>query len=228
MTTVLDLLTGSARLLGVIRKGESLDADEASDALDALNEMIESWSNNTLIIYGRVTETFTLSAATSFTIGSGGTFNTTKPVKLIDAYVSQSGIDYPLIEITQEEYNDVSSKSLGSMPRFIFYDNGHPLGKIYLYPKPSASYTLTITSEKALTTYTDYTTSIDLPAGFKEAIRYNLAIKLAPEFGVSVSQEVVINANKSMGNIKRAVARSRPLVLLPSDSQEGNIYTGYQ
>ena len=41
MTTALDLITGAARLLGVVRKGEALDDDEATDGLDALNEVFE-------------------------------------------------------------------------------------------------------------------------------------------------------------------------------------------
>ena len=83
MTTALEIITGAGRLLQVIRKGEAISASEATEGLSALNEMLGSWGNNALLVPSRVTEAFSVSAATSWTIGTGGTLNTTRPTKII-------------------------------------------------------------------------------------------------------------------------------------------------
>ncbi len=43
MTTARTLITRSLRTLGVLHSGETPSAEEANDALDALNEMLGAW-----------------------------------------------------------------------------------------------------------------------------------------------------------------------------------------
>ena len=43
MATMRDIVDGAAKRLGVIRSGESLDANDSADILQALNDMMGSW-----------------------------------------------------------------------------------------------------------------------------------------------------------------------------------------
>jgi hypothetical protein len=212
-TTALDIITGAAKLLGVVFKSEALSADEANDGLIVLNDMLASWSNEDLLTYTFLDESFPLVAGTaSYTIGSGQTFNTVRPINIVTAYVRVGTIDYPLEIIPSEVYElQIQSKSIqSSIPQFLTYDNSYPAGTIKLYPVPSQVITLTLHSNKPLTSFAALTTTFDLPPGWARAIKYNLALELAPQYGVEIPPSVPPLAKQSMGAIKMATAANLP------------------
>ena len=228
MTTVLDIITDAMKLNGTLFKGEAPSSDEAADALRTLNDMLDSWSNDDLITYSYALEQFTLTGGVSYTIGAGGDFNTTRPVNIADSVIRVGNIDYPVEAISQQQYQKyVAVKSLSStIPQFMTYDNGYPLGIIKFYPATTNG-TLFLQSNKPLGTYAALTDVISLPVGFNKALKYNLAMELAPQYGVEVSQVVLSMARQSLGQVKRATASNQPLPLLPSNINTQNIYTGY-
>ena len=58
--TALEIVTAALRLIGVAATGETLSASESADGLQALQIMLDSWSNQGLMVYARTTETLTL------------------------------------------------------------------------------------------------------------------------------------------------------------------------
>lgn len=88
MTTALGIIKSAMRKVGVLTKTENPSADEAQDGLEMLNDLLSSFSNDSMVIYARYSEDFTLSGGTgSYTIGTGGAFNTARPVKIISAFI---------------------------------------------------------------------------------------------------------------------------------------------
>lgn len=78
MTTALDLVTRSLRSVGAYAAGETLDPDDANDAFDTLNDMLETWSNATMMVPYITEVIFTLTNnVASYTIGQGGTIGGT-------------------------------------------------------------------------------------------------------------------------------------------------------
>lgn len=74
MTQAVDIVTRALRSVGAYAPGDPLDAEDANDALDTLNDLLETWSNATMmvpyiteIIFPLVTNTY------QYTIGDGGT-----------------------------------------------------------------------------------------------------------------------------------------------------------
>ena len=158
MATVLDIVTRALNRSGILTKTETPTNDEAQDGLNALNDLLESWGNSTSLTFSRVTESFALTdSVASYTIGSGGDFDTTRPLKIVQAHVRQSNIDYNLDIVSDEIYQSIIYKSNVSIPYILNYTNEFPLGTINLYPEPPSGYTLFITSEKPLTSYTALT-----------------------------------------------------------------------
>lgn len=226
MATVLDIVTASVRKLGVLRKGEALDADEAVDALNALNRMLDSWSNDPLLIYWKQWENFTLSAQAAHTIVSGGDLDTATPMKISFAYIRRSdGTDYPLKVITDEEYGAIPLKSLSASPsEYLYFDNNQT---IKLYPVPEAGDVLYILSEKRISQFAGLSDAVALQPGWELAIIENLSLLLADEYGEQPSRRLEINAAQSKANIRRDVARNRAMPFVPYDSSaEGSILTG--
>ncbi|NBR25539.1 MAG: hypothetical protein EBU08_17530, partial [Micrococcales bacterium] len=51
MATVQELIDGAMRLAGVVADGETITAKEAQDALSAMNQMIEAWALEGILLY---------------------------------------------------------------------------------------------------------------------------------------------------------------------------------
>ena len=60
MTTALQLVTSALRKIGAVAAGEAPDANEQSDALAALNQLIESWNLQGLALYRRENVAYSL------------------------------------------------------------------------------------------------------------------------------------------------------------------------
>lgn len=227
-TSALDIITGAAKLIGVVFKSEQLSSDEANDGLVTLNDMLDTWSNDNLTTFSYTLENFSLTGAASYTIGASGDFNTTRPINIVDAVVRLSLVDYPLSIITQEQYQtEISVKSISSsIPEYLTYDNNYPLGTIKMFAVPISGSTLYLQSNKPLNNLSALTTTISLPPGWKRALKYNLAIDMAPEYGVQASAEVIDTARKSLGAIKRSTAINNGMPLMPSQVGRYSIYSG--
>ena len=144
----------------------------------------------------------------SYTIGTSGTFNTDRPLKIESASISVSSsgaVEYPLRILNLTEWNLILEKGTSSnIPTDLYVDNDYPLATINLYPKPSTAYYLILYSLKPLTSISTLDSSVSFPPGYEEAIIYNGAIRLAPEYGKQVSEAVALIAQESKANIKRS------------------------
>lgn len=228
-TSALDIITGAAKKIGVIFKSEVLDDDEANDGLITLNDMLDTWSNDNLTTFSYTLENFPLTGAASYTIGTGGNFNTSRPINIVTAVVRIGTIDYDLAPITEEQYQlDIAFKGITlQIPKFITYDNGYPLGIIKMYAVPTAGGTLYLQSNKPLSNLSALTTAVDLPPGWKRALIYNLAIDIAPEYGAEVPAQVQQIAKSSLAAIKRSTAINNAMPLMSDNVRSGNIFSGW-
>lgn len=228
-TTARKIIKKAMNKIGALVKNEDPSADEANDALDSLNALISSISNDALNIYARTWETFNLVGGTaSYTIGTGGAFNTDRPLQILDCYVNLSSISYGMSVITDTAYDGIAYKSLQGIPEFLNYNNAYPTGTIRLYPVPDSNYPLFLLTEKAVTGFATLDTVLSLPDGWERFLIYNLALELAPEYGQKPDESIVRIAMDSMGMIKTAVARVRTMDAFPKDVVVRNIYSGWR
>lgn len=73
MTTPLDIISRSLKDIGALEAGEVPVADAAQDAFDMLNDVLDQWSNETMMIYNTTEIIFPITAGqTQYTIGPGG------------------------------------------------------------------------------------------------------------------------------------------------------------
>lgn len=208
MTTARQIIEQAMRKINVLGRGQTLSADEAASALDTLNDLLGSWSVEGGLVYQDVQETFSLTSAISYNIGTGGDFNTTKPYEINAVYVTQGSTDYPLKNYSKEQYANLSDKDTGAIPEFYYYDNNHPLANIFLFPAPAGVTSITIYSRKPLTSFTTLTTDVDLPSGYKRALVNNLALDLCSEYEKPLSEALLRVANESKGNVFAYNARN--------------------
>ena len=73
MTTALDIIKGSLRSIGALGTGETPDADTAAEAFEMLNDMLDMWSNEHMMVPCVQEVMHELVAGTYiYTIGGGG------------------------------------------------------------------------------------------------------------------------------------------------------------
>lgn len=226
--TALDIITSAMRKAGILTKTESPSSDEAQDGLEMLNDLLESNSNDGLMVYARTLENFTLSGGvTDYTIGVGGTFNTVRPINIVSAYIRIGTIDYPVSVIRDEDYADIINKDTNSIPYYVNFTNGFPLATLKFYPVPSAGWTLYLLTEKQLETFT-LNEEVILPLGWKRYLKNQLAIELAPEYGQQVPQETMMLASNALAAIKRGAAKAKTMDNPTNNYGRRNIYTGWE
>lgn len=204
-----DLVSASLRLIGASAPGQSIPANEAVDGLAALNRMLDSWSNDSLMVYETTIEEFTLTAGKqNYSIGPSADFNTTRPIMVnlanLRVTTSTPEIDYALQLVNDEEWASIRVKGLSTeLPQYIYFNQSFPNSSIDLYPIPAVAYKLILYSVKPLTRIASLDSEISLPPGYEEAMIYNLAMRLSPEYGRPVTQEVAIIASDAKAAIQR-------------------------
>jgi len=229
MTTALQIITKAMQKAGVLTKSEAPAADEAADALYALNSMIASWSNDSMLIYARTLENFPITAnVAEYTIGPSQTFNTVRPLFIVNAYLRSGTYDYPISIITDENYDDILDKETQGTPEFLNYTNGFPTAKIKLWSTPNSNYTLYLLTEKQLTEFSSLSQEVSLPPGWERALVYNSAPEISGDYGQEVPQSVLKIAAESKAAIRKTIMKNRTMDANPPlTSGYNNVLTGW-
>lgn len=230
------ITTAYRRLTGV--SGYTLTSNEQTDFLPVLNAMMDSWSTERIMCYQILQENFTLTSSTaSYTIGSGATWNTTRPTKIVDpCFIRDSNnLDFP-VAILQDSngYGKLSVKTVTSpYPTHLFYDTAYSssgYATVWLWPTPSAANTIYINSWKQLQQFSAISTAILLPPGYQRAIEWNLCLELADEIGRDPSANMARQATLSLKYIK-SLNLPDPIMRVDKGAVQtpfsrGNIYLG--
>ena len=201
--TAQEIIEASFQELGILVSGGFLSTDDLTWALGKLNRMLNSFSADGLNLHYRVEESFPLVSGTpSYTIGSGATFDTIRPITIEQAWIRDSDYDYPMGVRPAAEYWDLSEKTTENRPLKLYYDPTYPNGTIYLYFTPDSAYTMHIVSQKPLITYASANTEVVLPGEYEDALVLNLAIRMASRYGKATSGELQLSAKEALGNMR--------------------------
>jgi hypothetical protein len=204
MATALTVIQASMRLIGVLAQGETPSSSESADALSRLNLMLAGWSIERINIYTKLKSTHSLVGGTqSYTIGAGGVFNVARPVKIEAGGIIQAdGIRTDLELLTTDQWWAIEEKAVSATtPLQLCDDYAYPLSTLYFWPKPSGTPTFEMLSWQQLTGFSAVGDTFDLPPGYQQAIEYNLAVLLAPEYGRPVDQVIASIAGSSRQSI---------------------------
>lgn len=192
-----ELIQGALEILRVSDIENTLNPTTAqnTNAIRALNLMLKSWENDQFQLFARTKATFSLvEGQIEYTTVAAGLSTDTR--KLYDAFRTTDDIDVPLRLISEKEYNQLSNKSENGTPISLYFE--HPKtatagttilpGKIYLY-QPADTYnagntTVTVFAQKPFYSFTVTTDLIELPDNWLDAVKFNLALRLAHVYGI--------------------------------------------
>lgn len=208
--TALDILNASARLIGVLAEGEALSSAQANNGLTSMNNMLDSWSNEQMLIPARVQETFPLvNGQGSYQMGSGAPdFNTGRPQKIENIAWQQPTGSYPfnlgIDIITQDEWARIVVPTVPSnIPTKMWPQYGNPYVTLNFWPVPNVVQNVVIWSWKAISELASLTTTFSMQPGYQKAIIYNVALEISPEYGRTPNELVIAQAVESKAVLKR-------------------------
>jgi hypothetical protein len=208
--TLIELIKQSLGAIGVCSPGDVLSADRCQTAIDALNILADS--ANVEVIYSSTRESKVLTIGTStYTWGTGGTINTARPIKLLNAFIRDGNDDYPIEQISQYEYDAITDKTETGRPFCLYVNPTYPLTTLYFYYVPDAAYTLFLDSEKDLINFdiATLTSTIALPGEYLSYFKWNLAEVSCPAYLKDVPPLVTKEADRSRRIVRRLIASDK-------------------
>jgi hypothetical protein len=213
-TTVRKLITGSMRLLGLVQANQAPTDAEIQQGIRALNVMIDSWSNDRLMIF-KLQPYYFLTAAgqQNYTLGPTGDWVVQRPMNIEQAYVNLTSsvgnqlqtTSLPISKANDSQWASIVTKYVQTQIPNIFYDNGnYPNRTISLYPIPTGTIEIVLWLWQPLLTFANIDEVISFPKGYVRCIRFNLATELAPDFGKEASaivKDTAINTKMNLAAI---------------------------
>ena len=183
--TVRDLITRAARLSKVLGQGEELSSEEAFNALQSLNEILDKWRIEKMMISGYNVYELNLTGKDYYTIGDTGDVNYMRPsFGLDDIYYIEDGRSYPIEIIGIDKYNSLRNKSLSlGRPIYAYYENDLNMAKLYVYPISSKG-KVVLTFDKVFDLFDSLDSIISFPPAYMRAFRYALAVEFCREYGI--------------------------------------------
>ncbi len=190
------LIKAAMRAMGVLAAGETPTAAELSDGLECMRLMMRHWSDTNARIYYTTQDSIAMTGATYYTIGTGGDFDVDRPESIRGAYVDSTLLDI----IDEARYRKLRLITVSSTAGYLWYSPEYPLGKLYVIPTGGTTFYLD--SLKPLADVDSLTALLILPPGYYEAIKWNLAIRLCPEFNREPSVILLGLAKAALNDIE--------------------------
>lgn len=183
------VITAALRKLAVVPSGGTPSSAQLSDGAEALNTLLKRFQGDGMPLWAITTTSFTVTSGTSsYTIGVGQTVNTVAPLKVLQAkYTVSGGIPVPMNVYNRYDYTLLPiSTSVSGPPVNLYYQ---PLadgtGVVKLWPTPDNSTTsITLDYQRPFQDMDNTTDDLDFPSYWTQAVVYNLAWALAPEYGI--------------------------------------------
>jgi hypothetical protein len=181
MTTAQTLITDAYIESRVTDSIDGPETNQLTVGLRFLNRIIARASAKNILIPYSTSENFSVTTSSaSYTMGSGGTASSSRARKITNCYLRDStGYDHTVEPTTEQNYNAIVDKDFPGKPAIFFYDPAYPVGTVYFWPYPDASYTAYIESQKDLHSTLSLGTTLSLPGEYEEALVLSLGAKLA-------------------------------------------------
>lgn len=201
------IINAAYRKIGVISDGAVPTATQLTNAQEALNNIVFTLYAQGMPVWAMTTTFFTpVLGQVAYQVGLGlgtGNLNIQAPLKIMQAFSRDniSNTDIPMNIYTQYNYNLLSTKINQGYPVHLWYQPQNQTGTITIWPAPD-QYTATNRSiyfvyQRAFDQFNSGTDTPDFPQVWIEPLIYSLAHRLAPEFGLPLSEQDKLNETAS-------------------------------
>lgn len=201
MPTGRDIVSAALTEIGILRAGSTATADQAVQGLQRLDRWIDSLRLERFSMKSRLRTVRAMTAnLATYVVGAGGQFNILHPAFIENASVILDNTAATLVEreievLTDDRWARITQKSLTGQPEAVYFDRTYSdgLGIIHVWPVPSAAtYSIVIYTPQARTVFSDLNTDYQIPPGYEELFVMNLAVLLAPSYGVRLDPDGIV------------------------------------
>jgi len=148
MTQPIDIISRALKDIGALASGETPNPAEAQDALDMLNDMLDQWSNEQMMVYYKTEIVYTLtSGQTQYTIGPGGQIGASITGSISGNTLTVTGITEGAIALGMT----ISGSGVTSGTKIVAFNSGAGGNVNY-----AGTYTVSIPQTVASTTISAY------------------------------------------------------------------------
>lgn len=212
------IATSALEDLMVLDAGGAASTAQLDQARRAMNSVLENLSVEQLWVPEFLLQTFALSANVgTYTIGTGQTWNTTRPVSLETAVhintLNGVPLETPIGVVNAAQWAAIQDR--GESQNFIksaFYDRGYPTGNVYVSPRPLGG-SIQLGTYVALDLFADNTTPVNLPNGYQRPLEKLLAMELATKYDMAPNASLVASckdATARIRNLNAALMGTKP------------------
>lgn len=190
-----EVITGALRKLAVLASGGTPSTNQINDANAALNAMVKAFHADGMPLWKIKEQSFTTVAGTaSYDIGPSQTININQPLKVIQALYQVPNAQYvPMNIYTHYDFNMLPDVNSSGTPVNFYYAPFRTTGTIHLWPTPDTSTTtIKIVYQAPFEDMTTSTDEFDFPNYWIEALIYNLAWRLCPEYGIPAADRGIL------------------------------------
>lgn len=158
----------------------------------------------------------------TFTYTTPGNIKMARPLRFNNGFTrattsSVANLDYAFEFVSFDRYKEQLLKNIqGPWPFIAAYQPTFPLGTLYVYPAPGATYTAHLFSDLILSQFASTTAAYALPQGYTRALKKLLALELAPNYGKTPHPLLITQAKEAKESLK--TLNDSPVVTLKFDS----------
>ena len=189
-----DIITEALEICGVLAEGEEPNLDQLFSCTRSLDYITKAWQTEGINIWAVVSLEVPIEVGKqSYTIGPGLDVDVSyRPLQITNGvHRDVNGNDIPLNIWSREEYWRLSQKEIFGIPLNVYYDRRRTDGVLNVWQTGTEnSDKLILQAERSLDI--DDEEEVDFPAEYFLALSYNLALIIAPKYGLSTQQTSVI------------------------------------
>jgi hypothetical protein len=203
--TAQELIEAAGRLVDVVREvGFTLSAGEYAAHLEDLNELINSWSAEGLLIFYLARDTHAADGSASYTMGSGGDIDTSRPQKIEAISCRNSDVSFEVDLISANDWSKILDHSVsGKYAELCYVDGGSPLTTLHVWPAPTSGSTLYIDSYKQFGQFSALGDTVTFPAGYIQGLKLDLAQIMAHTHRRPIPPTVLADTEQAKAQIRK-------------------------
>ena len=191
-----EIVKRSLRMVGAYTSTDLPRPEQLMDACTILNTMIKAWSIEGFLWLRQFVNISLVAGQNSYTLGPASTVPMDRPTHIFAATrKASSGNEIPLVSLTRNDWMNIPNKTTSATPVQFYYDPATINGTLYVWPVPQTGTTdvVVIDCDRQLDIMSDSLNDFDFPPQWLECIAYNLAARIAPEYGIPLSERQILD-----------------------------------